>query len=191
MENTTRSQLRLSSEIFNISRRTKPVSPDYIVGLTDGEGCFYVLLTSRYNKNGGTTVQLNFFIKVRQEDKMMLDEVKEVLGCGAVYFQKEARKNHTQCYRYSVTSHRDIMSVIIPFFKKYPLHSASKQRSFFMFCEIARMVENGAHHNKEGLKVIKNLKEKTTPVGVVFEGQVFSKALFEESNVGQQENNHR
>src|SRR3989344_4381325 len=163
MENTMKSQLRHSTEAFKIvecSGRTKPVSPDYIVGLTDGEGCFYVLITSRYNKNGGTTVQLNFFIKVREEDKVILDQVKETLGFGAVYFQKEKRINHTQCYRYSVTSHRDILGVIIPFFKKYPLRSVSKQRSFLIFCEIAKLVSIGVHHKKEGIEMIKKLKIK-------------------------------
>ncbi len=39
-----RSQLRHSNPELNLGRRTKPtVSADYIVGLTDGEGCFYVL----------------------------------------------------------------------------------------------------------------------------------------------------
>src|SRR3989344_8127117 len=157
MENTMKSQRRHSTEAFKIvefSGRKKPVSLDYIGGLTDGEGCFYVLITSRYNKNGGTTVQLNFFIKVREEDKVILDQVKETLGFGAVYFQKEKRINHTQCYRYSVTSHRDIIEKIIPFFNKYPLQSSSKQKNFIIFCEVAKLVKDGKHHAKEGIEKI-------------------------------------
>ena len=97
MENITRSQLRHSTPII-LGGRTKPVSPDYVVGLTDDEGCFYVLVRPPYNKQGGAMVQLQFFIKVKEEDKSMLDKVRETLGCGSVYFQKEQRKNHTQCY---------------------------------------------------------------------------------------------
>ena len=56
---TIRSQLRHSTELtkFVGSGRTKPVvSPDYIVGLTDGEGCFCVLVRPPYNRNGGAMV---------------------------------------------------------------------------------------------------------------------------------------
>ena len=158
-----RSQLRHSNEIFNFienSRRTKPVSPDYIVGLTDGEGCFYVLVKPPYNQNGGAMVQLSFFIKVKEEDKKMLQKVCSALKCGAVYYQKETRKNHTQCYRYTVNSHRDILGIIIPFFQKYPLQSISKQRSFSIFCEIAKMVKDGMHHNGKGIEKIKKFKSQ-------------------------------
>ena len=66
-----RSQLRHSTPII-IGGRTKPVSPDYVVGLTDGEGCFYVLVKAPYNQNGGAIVQLSFLIKVKEEDKIIL-----------------------------------------------------------------------------------------------------------------------
>lgn len=163
MENTTRSQLRHSNEMFNIidhPRRTKPVSPDYIVGLTDGEGCFYVLVRPPYNKNGGAMVQLCFFIKVKEEDKTILDKVRDALNCGAVYFQKETRANHTQCYRYTVNSHRDALGKIIPFFKKYSLQSNSKQKNFQIFCKIAKLVREGMHHNSKGVEQIKKLKSQ-------------------------------
>lgn len=158
-----RSQLRHSTHrvIKGSSRgRTKPVSPDYIVGLTDGEGCFYVLVKPPYNRNGGAIVQLSFLIKVKEEDKVILDKIKDALNCGSVYFQKEKRLNHSQCYRYTVNSHRDIIKKIIPFFNKYPLQSISKKRNFLIFCEIARLVKNGDHHGSGGIKRIKSLKSQ-------------------------------
>ena len=38
----------------------------------------------------------------------MLEAVKHSLGCGAIYFQKEHRSNHTTCYRYEVNNRTDI-----------------------------------------------------------------------------------
>lgn len=129
---TTRSQLSYSTRphLQKLWRgRTKPiVSPDYIVSLTDGEGCFYALVRPPYNHKGGAIVQLNFFIKVREDDKEMLEKVRNTFQCGAVYFQHETRKNHTQCYRYTVLSHEDILKKIIPFFENHPLRSSSKKR---------------------------------------------------------------
>ena len=142
-------------------RRTKPlVSADYVVGLTDGEGCFYVLIRPPYNKQGGAIVQLNFFIKVQECDKRMLDMVCNTLGCGAVYFQAETRANHAQCYRYTVNSHRDIINIIIPFFKKYSLRSYSKQKNFLLFCRIAKLVRQGVHHTAVGVERIRFLKSQ-------------------------------
>jgi hypothetical protein len=136
------------------------ISPDYIVGLTDGEGCFYVLIKSPLNKKGGGRVTLNFYIKVQAGDKVMLEKVRRALGCGAVYFQPEGRKNHSQCYRYTVSSHAAINGVIIPFFRKHQLQSASKSRNFELFCRIAKLVENGSHHAKSGLGRIRSLKSR-------------------------------
>ncbi len=154
-----RSQLRHSTPII-IGGRTKPVSPDYIVGLTDGEGCFYVLVKPPYNQNGGAIVQLSFLIKVKEEDKIILDKVCDALGCGSVYFQHEKRVNHSQCYRYTVNSHRDILEKIIPFFNQHPLQSVSKQNNFRIFCEIAELVREGKHHCKDGVEKIKEFKSK-------------------------------
>ncbi len=139
--------------------RTKPiVSYDYIVGLTDGEGCFYVNVQKSPNYRVGYRIQMNFHIKMREEDKILLEKVKSTLNCGGVYFQREQRKNHTQCYRYSVGANRDIFSKIIPFFLEHPLHSYSKQRSFKNFCKIANLVKQGKHFFPKGIAEIKKLK---------------------------------
>ena len=156
----TRSQLSHSTSM-NIEGRTKPtVSADYIVGLTDGEGCFYCLVKPPFNKNGGGIVQLSFLIKVQAEDKEILDKVKNSLGCGAVYFQRETRPNHAQCYRYTVNSHRDILENIIPFFRAHPLQGKTKKKNFEIFCKVAKAVKDGKHHTGPGIRLIKNLKQQ-------------------------------
>ncbi len=166
MSDAMRSQLRHSTRserdvVFSGWGRAKPmVSADYIVGLTDGEGCFYVLVRPPYNRNGGAMVQLRFFIKVQEGDKDILEKVRSTLDCGSVYFQNEMRVNHTQCYRYTVGSHRDIFGKIIPFFRTHPLHANSKSRNFKIFCNVAALVLRGAHHTKDGISKIQKLKSQ-------------------------------
>ena len=139
--------------------RTKPIiPPSYIVGLTDGEGCFYVLVRPPYNQKGGALVELKFFIKLKKTDREILEKVKRSLGCGSVYFQHEKRENHAQCYRYTVGSHQDIFKRIVPFFKKHSLQTKSKKRSFKIFCKIANLVKSGKHHNRKGINLIQRLK---------------------------------
>jgi len=142
-------------------RRTKPiVSADYVVGLTDGEGCFYVSVSNSPFYLGGARAGLNFYIKMNEKDKNLLWKIKNTLECGNVYFQKEQRKNHAQCYRYTVESHRDIIEKIVPFFKKHCLQSSSKQKSFKVFCEISEIVKTKKHLTKNGIKHIRKLKAR-------------------------------
>ena len=139
--------------------RTKPVvDKDYVVGLTDGEGCFYVNVGRSLRYKSGFVVQLHFHIKMQEKDRFLLEKIKNTLDCGAVYFQKEQRANHTQCYRYTVSAKRDILSKVIPFFKKYPLQSTSKKVNFAIFQKIAKIVDSGRHLTKSGVTHIQKLK---------------------------------
>ena len=141
--------------------RTKPrVSSEYIVGLTDGEGCFYVNMGKSSRYRSGMRIQLHFHLKMQAKDRKLLEKVRNTIGCGAVYFQKEQRANHTQCYRYTVSSQSDVLNIVIPFFKRHPLQSYSKNYSFRMFCKIAELVKSKAHLSKTGIDKIRVLKSK-------------------------------
>lgn len=141
--------------------RTLPVvSSDYVVGLTDGEGCFYVNIWKSSAYRAGAGVQLHFHLKMQERDRELLEAVRNTIGCGAVYFQKEQRANHCQCYRYTVSAQRDILGTVIPFFRKYPLHSATKRANFEIFCQIADLVHKGVHRTPEGTDAIRALKSR-------------------------------
>lgn len=135
------------------------LSADYLVGLTDGEGCFYVHVRPRQSNSPQPRVDTHFYIKLHEEEKGLLEKVKEKFGCGAVYVQKETRSNHSQCYRFEINAKRDIHNVVIPFFKKHPLQSR-KQKSFEIFKEIAQMVKRKEHKTPEGFKKILRLKSQ-------------------------------
>ena len=149
--------------------RTKPtVSKDYIVGLTDGEGCFYVNVSKTNAYKAGFRVQLHFHLKLQEIDQDLLWKICNSLQCGNVYFQKEKRKNHSQCYRFTVSSKKDIFSKIIPFFKENPLQTTSKKASFDIFCQIADLVENDVHLTVKGIDKIRSLKSKMNRRNVGF-----------------------
>ena len=136
------------------------VNANYIVGLSDGEGCFYVLLTERNkekNPKAHIMAKSHFYIKLRHDDLLVLEKVREFLGFGFIYFQKEKRKNHLPCYRFEVNSNEDKLK-LINFFKKYPLQSPKKQRDFQIFSEISKMIINQEHFTPEGESKIRQLK---------------------------------
>jgi hypothetical protein len=132
------------------------VSADYIVGLTDGEGCFYVNVRDR-NSRWSPKVETHFYIKLREDNKELLEEVKESFGCGAVYFQKENRPNHAHCYRFEINSQRDISQVLVPFFEQHSLRSP-KKKDFEIFRQIVQMAQRGEHKTEDGLAEMRNLK---------------------------------
>ena len=141
--------------------RMKPiVAKEYIVGLTDGEGCFYVNIWKSSLYRAGFGVQMHFHLKMQERDRALLEKVRNTLGCGAVYFQKEQRQNHAQCYRYTVSAQRDIFSKIIPFFQQNSLESPTKSKSFKIFCRIAILLQAKAHLTKRGLERIRKLKKQ-------------------------------
>ena len=146
--------------------RTKPtVSEEYVVGITDGEGCFYVNVSKSSAYRSGYLVQLHFHLKLQARDGDVLWKICNTLKCGSVYFQKENRENHTQCYRYTVNSQKDIFETLIPFFIAHPLQTTSKSASFETFCQIAKLVQQGRHRTIEGVEEIvalkKNMNKKT------------------------------
>lgn len=141
-----------------VGRAIPVLSADYIVGLVDGEGCFYVNVSDSKRYKAGARIELCFHIKLKARDRELLERVKETLGCGAVYFQRELRQNHTQCYRYTVAAHHDIVNTIIPFFMKHPLQSPSKRKSFELFVQIVELVEQKQHLSEQGIHKIRQLK---------------------------------
>ncbi len=139
------------------------LNPDYVVGLVDGEGSF-----TTYVRHPESTKKLirrvkaeaKFYVKLNEGDKDILYRLKDFFRCGNVYFQKDLRKNHKNCYRYEVASRNDLRDIIIPFFRKHNLRLASKKKDFTIFCKLLEMLERGEHLNKIGLKRMYQLKQK-------------------------------
>jgi len=157
-----RSQL-IHSTSAHVGGRKKPsnISCDYIVGLTDGEGCFYINIRppdKRYQRST-VGIETHFYIKLREDDLLLLKNVKKFFKCGAVYFQKENRKNHFPCYRFEINSQKDIQNILIPFFDKHQLQS-EKAKNYKIFREIAMMVKDNLHREDWGLRKIQLLKSQ-------------------------------
>jgi len=136
--------------------------PEYIVGLVDGEGSFtvYVRDPNKPSKNRRVTVEPKFYIKLIERDKKVLDSVQKFFGCGTIYFQKDNRPNHQNCYRYEVFNRKDLIEIIIPFFKKYTLKFPSKSYDFKIFCEIMKSIKKGDHLRDKGLRKLFQLKQR-------------------------------
>jgi hypothetical protein len=129
------------------------VNSDYIIGLTEGEGCFLVSLR-RDNR-----IDLRFFIAQAIGNKPLLGKIQKFFGIGAVY-QKSNVAGKLPAYVFEVTKRDDIYNVIIPFFKKHKL-MGTKAISFSVFEEISKIVKGRQDKRKlssKELSYITNLK---------------------------------
>ena len=129
------------------------LTADYIIGLVDGEGSFNV----RVNEKGRRAkIELKFSLKLRHQDREILDELQEFFQCGRVYIQRDKRKNHSLCYRFEVQNKKEIIEKIIPFFEKNNPKIQSRNRDFELFKKITKLSQD----NSVDLEKIKFLKSQ-------------------------------
>ena len=109
------------------------ITPDYIVGLTEGEGCFLVCLRK------SNRIDLRFFIAQAIGNKPLLEEVQKFFKVGSVY-QKSNVKGKLPAYAFEIAKRDDVYNVLLPFFKRHKLRGY-KAKSFSTFAEIAKIVK--------------------------------------------------
>ena len=148
------------------SRRThsrQNLSPDYVVGLVDGEGSFTIYVRNPDVERKSVRrvmVEPKFYIKLIEKDKDILYELKKFFGCGSVYFQRDVRPNHQQCYRYEVFNWGELERIVIPFFKKHQLKLKSKAKDFKIFCDLMKRLKNKEHKSESGLRNLYKIKSQ-------------------------------
>jgi len=128
------------------------LNPNWVTGLVDAEGCFYVRLTKSKNHKIGWWIQACFQLGFHVKDKDLLLQIKSFFDeIGSIY----TINNKTVLYQ--VRNLNAITNVIIPHFNKYPLIT-QKQSDYLLFKQIVELMDKGEHLTKEGLIKIVNLK---------------------------------
>lgn len=120
------------------------ITPEFISGLTDGDGSFFI----GFNSKGKVTA--SYTITQEASCKNLLEELVKFFNCGNVYDPKSS-----YC-RYQVNSLNDINNKIIPHFKEYELLT-SKKEHFETFSKVCDLLQNDVHKTEEGLLEIVNL----------------------------------
>lgn len=135
------------------------LSNDYVVGLVDGEGSFAVhVWTPKSSPKRRALVKLRFYVKLNERDLPLLEELHEFFGCGKIYFQRDRRPNHRNCYRFEVFNRKELAQKIIPFFEAYQPRSGTKLKDFQFFKQILEQVERKEHLTVTGLAAIRELQ---------------------------------
>ena len=136
----------------------------WVIGFVDGEGCFSIGFVRQGGGPGrsgyrtGYQVAHEFAVTQGAQSIACLYELQSFFGVGQVFGNKRYDNHREHLYRYVVRRRADLISVIIPFFRAYPLHT-SKQRNFEKFAECVALVDCGRHLTSEGLIDIVRIAE--------------------------------
>lgn len=115
------------------------ITANYIVGFTDGEGCFYVQIRT------DCRIVLRYFISQRFDNREVLEAIQKFFGVGYVHLKaqewgKEYRRSRRPSYVFEVTKQDHIQNVIVPFFRKHRLQGI-KRFSFEKFAKVADLAK--------------------------------------------------
>jgi hypothetical protein len=122
------------------------LNPLWVIGFTDAEGCFTVIISKLPSQKYKVTA--SFEINLHTKDLSILYKIQSFLKVGNVNIRKEKK-----LAVYRVTKRADLINVIIPFFSKYPLLTA-KYKDFILWADVVKLMENGLHNTDGGLKLI-------------------------------------
>jgi hypothetical protein len=132
------------------------LSPDWVVGFTDAEGCFYVSVNPHPDMKVGYQVLPEFVVVQHQRDVQVLYALKKFFGSGVV------RKNNHERWCYRVRK-LECLQKICKFFESHPLKT-KKNVERIRFCRIVRFMREGRHLNPEGLlDIVEMVLSMNTP----------------------------
>ena len=128
------------------------ISADWVVGFTDGEGCFYVGINHHPEMTVGHQVLPEFRVVQHERDLQVLYALKRFFRSGVV------RRNHEERFELRIRK-IDALLEVVEFFEKHPLKT-KKNADFKKFARIVRWVHAGLHLTPDGLvKIIATASE--------------------------------
>lgn len=128
------------------------IDPYWMVGFTEGEGCFSIKITKSSTTKTGWQVQLRYNITQHSIDKVFMNSLVKFWGCGKVFLRFRENKVDFQILKL-----KDLSEIVIPFFKNMPLQGA-KSNDFADFCKAVEIMKVKGHLTNEGLDQLRKLK---------------------------------
>lgn len=141
----------------------------WIVGFTDGEGCFslgFVKQRDRKERHRirrgyktGYQIFHEFAVTQGESSLQSLQQLKSFFKVGALYPNKRYDNHKEHLYRYTVRKRDDLIRIIIPFFQRHRLRTA-KRKNFELFARCLRAIVRNEHLSKEGAIKIARISQQ-------------------------------
>jgi hypothetical protein len=146
------------------NQQERPGVEQWIVGFVDGEGCFSIGVVRNAGCRLGWQVQHEFSVTQSARSRVALELIRTEFGCGSIIENRRSDNHREDLLRFSVKRRSDLLSVVIPFFRKYPLVT-TKARDFELFCDVLLQMERGEHLSVSGLRSIAQVTEQMNRKG--------------------------
>jgi hypothetical protein len=138
--------------------------PQYVMGFIDGEGSFCVSVYFDKTVKSKTYVRSEFSIELRADDRMILERIKNTIGCGKIYDCNYERYGWYPHVKYKVSKIDDIADILVPFVAKHGLQ-AKKKEMFRHFKVIVEKCVRKEHLTLKGIEEIRVLREEIRKLG--------------------------
>lgn len=125
----------------------------WIVGFTDGEGCFHISLNKLSKMSLGWQVLPELRIVQHEKDQIVLEKLKDYFGFGSVVINRTDFHGTRKEFRVRGLEN---LNKIVNFFKINKLQT-SKRKDFEIFSEVIDLMNRKEHLSKNGLDKIANL----------------------------------
>lgn len=136
----------------SFSLNLENLDPHWLAGFVEGEGCFYVGIFKSESIKTGYSLKLRFSVNQHFKDEKLIISLTRIFKCGNIVIS-----NNNSIIEFRVSSLKDLMEKIIPFFNKYPLYVA-KRLEFEDFCKVVSMMNSKTHLTESGLEQIREIK---------------------------------
>lgn len=149
-----------SNNVFGAENQQERIAIAYwILGFTDGEGCFSIAAIRNATTRFGQQIFPEFVVTQSAKSLTALRTIQTFFGCGNIFINKRHDNHKKDLYRYCVRSLDDLNNKIIPFFEEYRLKT-HKDKDFIIFRQVVRMMLKKEHLNVSGRKKILKLINK-------------------------------
>ena len=149
-----------SKNVINAVKKQERLNVRFwIVGFTDGEGCFSVSIIKNKTTKTGWQIFPEFVITQGKKSLSALETIKSYFNCGSIVENKRYDNHREPIYKYCVRNQEELNKIIIPFFAKHKLLT-NKNNDFLIFKQILEMMSNKKHLTDLGFKQIAKLIEK-------------------------------
>ncbi len=141
--------IRQASELEKELAVAMELSPDWVVGFVDGEGCFFVGIQRNPTATIGMQVIPEFRVVQHNRDLDVLHALKRFFGFGRVC------RNHGERWEYRVRRIEHLRE-IARFFEQHRLRT-KKRVDALKFSDVLRMMDERRHLTVDGLRDIAKL----------------------------------
>ena len=150
----------MSNKATSAENQQERLDANWLVGFTDGEGCFSISFVKNETMKSGYQIFTEFVITQGERSAKVLEKIKDFFGAGGIYKNRRYDDHREDIYRYCVRSRKDLLAKVCPFFDEHPLMT-DKSYDYQVFRQVLRMMEQGEHLTEQGFAKIKDLAATT------------------------------